>query len=136
MQNNRISAADPLDYLEDCVSKAIRGIVVRDLDEAFSAVRSEMERLRGPVRKPDPMPATTRPLRAPFHLHGLEPLYPDTNPVCSKCRVSIEEYELEMPTATTHCPYGPSTGSTGEVIVTVECHGEKWTASNLRGKIK
>jgi hypothetical protein len=37
---------DSISYLELVVGEAIRGMCVRDLDEAFSAVRTERDRLR------------------------------------------------------------------------------------------
>ncbi len=41
----------PLAYLERRVSDVLRGTPVRDLDEAFSAVRMQIDRLRAALRE-------------------------------------------------------------------------------------
>ncbi|RWF33760.1 hypothetical protein [Mesorhizobium sp.] len=53
---------------------------------------------------------------------------------CPKCGIPIEFDQIEYVTRDTDDPL-PRRVHTGEVIVTVSCHGETWRVSNKRGKL-
>lgn len=58
-------------------------------------------------------------------------------PWCDQCNKKVDSFQWETPVDTI---YDAATGGarfihTGEIIVTVECHGEKWKASNWRGRL-
>lgn len=49
-------------------------------------------------------------------------------PWCTVCNKEVESFEIETPVARN--PWsGQLVGHTGEVIVTIKCHGEKWKQS-------
>lgn len=55
---------------------------------------------------------------------------------CVQCDDAVERWSLETPIA----PRASNSGivemeHTGEKILTVECHGEKWRVSNRRGRL-
>lgn len=62
-------------------------------------------------------------------------------PWCEQCHKPVEEWSYETPIA--EKPSGMFSRSyfrefenTGEVIITVKCHGEVWRASNWRGRLE
>lgn len=55
---------------------------------------------------------------------------------CEKCGRQVDEFIVETPIA--EVPWNSGFRKfehTGEVIITVRCHGETWRASNRRGKL-
>ncbi len=67
---------------------------------------------------------------------GLANIRPTSVPFCLKCQRNVEELEVETLVETIHGWQGSTSHHTGEVIVTVRCHGEQWKASNWRGILK
>jgi hypothetical protein len=65
---------------------------------------------------------------------------PDGYPWCNKCNKPVDSivYETplrEKPISLYRHNYFREMEHTGEVIVTVKCHGEEWKVSNQRGRI-
>lgn len=63
--------------------------------------------------------------------------YPDPFPFCEKCGRQVDRFEIETPVR--RAP-NIQTGymqaeHTGEVILTITCHGETWKASNWHGRL-
>jgi len=61
---------------------------------------------------------------------------PDGIPFCEKCQRRVDHFSITTPVEPV--PGFEAFGSqrhTGEVIVTIECHGEKWVQSNWAGKL-
>ncbi len=55
---------------------------------------------------------------------------------CEKCQRAVEEFQWETPLE--EIAFGPNDVRmqlTGEVIITVRCHGEVWAMSNWRGRL-
>ena len=59
-------------------------------------------------------------------------------PWCNKCNRPVESFTIETPLVAIPYPGEPTLHQdyTGEIILTIECHGEKWRASNLWGVIR
>ena len=57
---------------------------------------------------------------------------------CRKCNAQVDFFEIETPLQEVpdeRLPGLMKKVHTGEIIVTVECHGERWRASNRRGRL-
>jgi|TARA_Y100000034_G_scaffold122071_1_gene167076 hypothetical protein len=57
-------------------------------------------------------------------------------PHCLMCNRQVDFYKVETPVS--EIVWGGDYTRfkhSGEIIVTVECHGEKWRASNWRGRL-
>lgn len=63
--------------------------------------------------------------------------FPDHIPFCEKCGRQVDYFEVETPVQRVEDQFsGYITAShTGEVIVSVTCHGETWKMSNWHGRI-
>jgi hypothetical protein len=67
---------------------------------------------------------------------------PDGYPHCLKCNKPVDEWAWEAPcevrwrVAATRCIMRPTLVHTGEIIITITCHGEIWKASNWRGRLE
>jgi hypothetical protein len=60
----------------------------------------------------------------------------DGFPICLKCNRPVDEWDYETPVERIHSWNGSSMAvHTGEIIVTIKCHGETWRASNFRGRL-
>jgi hypothetical protein len=59
----------------------------------------------------------------------------DPYPHCIKCGRRVDSFRIETPAVKEGPRYQDKFVNTGEVIFTVECHGETWRASNWRGLI-
>jgi hypothetical protein len=70
----------------------------------------------------DPLPDALRPSASS-----------DGFPICVQCERAVDSVDVETPTEIIAGAYGSAMGHTGEVIMTVRCHGEKWRISNWRG---
>lgn len=58
-------------------------------------------------------------------------------PFCEKCKRVVESFEWETPvTVVPSDRYFREMVHTGEIIVTIRCHGEEWAMSNFRGRIE
>jgi predicted oxidoreductase len=54
---------------------------------------------------------------------------------CDKCGRAVDTYHIEWGTTVKEGrPYAKRV-HTGEVIMTITCHGETWRASNKRGRL-
>ncbi|TIW04538.1 MAG: hypothetical protein E5V77_00195 [Mesorhizobium sp.] len=53
---------------------------------------------------------------------------------CPKCRIPIEFDQIEYVTREVDDPL-PRREHTGEIIVTLSCHGETWRVSSKKGKL-
>lgn len=70
-----------------------------------------------------------------------DPGKPGFRVICNRCNGPVERWTVETPIA--RAPFDPSNtldcvgairmANTGEIILTVECHGEKFRASNWMG---
>ncbi len=61
---------------------------------------------------------------------------PPARPFCEKCQRTVEEFQWETPLEEITCgPHNVRMQRTGEVIITVRCHGEVWAMSNWRGRL-
>lgn len=53
---------------------------------------------------------------------------------CEKCGRAVESVTIEKPAVSFDGDDGyTASAHTGEIIITVECHGERWSMSNWRG---
>jgi hypothetical protein len=63
-------------------------------------------------------------------------------PWCNRCQKLVDEWSYETSIAEKprglfgEYPYLREFVNTGEIIITVKCHGEVWKASNWRGWLK
>lgn len=66
---------------------------------------------------------------------GLAPIKIGQMPFCLRCQRPVASCGIETPFETIHGWQGSISTHTGEIIVTVQCHGETWKASNWRGRL-
>lgn len=55
---------------------------------------------------------------------------------CMKCGRPVNSWIIDTPVESDGSSLITRMRRTGEIILTVECHGEKWRASNWRGIIR
>lgn len=61
-------------------------------------------------------------------------IYSANYPWCQRCNKFVEAFSIETPMSVVGAP--PKFHEhTGEIIVTVECHGEHYVESNWRGRL-
>jgi hypothetical protein len=69
-------------------------------------------------------------------MNDLEKFERDGRPWCNVCNQYAEEFGVETPVETVWLPNRIARyAHTGEIIVTVKCHGEIWKESNWRGRL-
>ena len=67
-------------------------------------------------------------------MNALKPYERAEYPWCERCNKYVDVIGTETPVIACHTPRGSWYEHTGEVIVTVRCHGETWQMSNWRGR--
>lgn len=66
---------------------------------------------------------------------------PEGYPHCLKCDKPVDQWEWEQCFEVYYVSNGsymmrPAMRYTGELIITISCHGEHWKASNWRGRLE
>ena len=59
----------------------------------------------------------------------------DLIPYCPTCHRAVHEYSVEMPEHELDTLHGSTSIPTGEIIVTIKCHGKTFKRSNFRGEL-
>lgn len=54
-------------------------------------------------------------------------------PQCTVCGKPVDSIQWDTPVDCVWGYHGPTPFYTGEIIITVKCHGEIWTFSNWQG---
>jgi hypothetical protein len=111
---------------------ALADMIARDLLAAAKRTDEWLASLRGPGLR---MAARKgiEPVRGGT---GLAPIVLGV-PHCLKCNRAVDSYEIEMPFTESQPSGAPHAipARTGEIILTVSCHGEEWRVSTWHGRL-
>jgi hypothetical protein len=56
-------------------------------------------------------------------------------PFCPTCHRAVSKYSVEVPDQKMDTLHGRTSVPTGEIIVTIDCHGKTFKRSNFRGEL-